>query len=121
MLLCCVDSVKKQDNNLVFREKLINHLKCNLTKNLNLQDISDALFLSPSHIEHLAYAEYGCGAINLFHKLKIDHAQMLLHYSNLSISEISAQLGYEDQSYFSRIFKKYTNLSPRDYQKQWKL
>ena len=121
MLLCCVDSAKKQDNNLVFRKKLINHFKYNLSKNLSLQDISDALFLSPSHIEHLVYEEYGCGVISLFHKLKIDHAQMLLHFSNLSIGEISIQLGYEDQSYFSRIFKKYTNLSPRDYQKQWKL
>jgi len=119
ILLCCVDHVKKQDRNQAFCEKLIEHFRKNLSKNLNLKELSDMFFMSQALIERLAYREFGCGAIHLFYRLKIDHARTLLQDTTIPIAEISAHLGYEDQSYFSRIFKKYTGLSPRDYRKQW--
>jgi len=45
----------------------------------------------------------------------------LLKLSQLSIKEIAWQLGYEDQYYFSRMFKKQTGLPPQIYRKQLKV
>ena len=44
-------------------------------------------------------------------------AKVLLLQSNLSINEISEELGFNDASYFSRLFKTETNFSPTDYRK----
>ena len=121
MLLTCVDMLKKREGSQVFREKLMEYFKENITEILSLEDISRTLFISPSHIERLSYMEYGCGAIHLFHRLKMDRARMLLQTTNLPISGISDHLGYTDQGYFSRIFKKYVGVSPREYQKRRKL
>ena len=118
MLLCCLDHVREQDRNQVFCEKLIKHFKSNVSKNLSLEDLSRMFFISQPHLERLIFKEFGCGAIHLFHRFKIDHACRLLHDTTIPVVEVAANLGYEDQSHFSRIFKKHTGLIPRDYRKQ---
>ncbi|GHU68860.1 transcriptional regulator [Spirochaetia bacterium] len=117
MLLACVDMLKKQDGSQAFKEKLMCFLNDKILENLTLEGISRHLSLSPTHVERQAYLEFGCGAISLFHHLKIDRARILLNTTDLAISEIADHLGYKDQSYFSRLFKKYTKVSPLSYKK----
>ena len=47
--------------------------------------------------------------------LKLEKAKFLLKHTNMKISEICDTIGYSDQFYFSRMFKKSTNLSPANY------
>jgi AraC-like DNA-binding protein len=117
MILSCVDALKKQDGAQAFREKTMHYFREKISEPLSLGDVSKTLVLSPTHVERLCYQEFGCGAIHLFHRLKIDRARTLLHTTDLSIYEISKHLGYDDQSYFSRLFKKHTGVSPRAYKK----
>jgi AraC-like DNA-binding protein len=117
MILSCADALKKQDGMQAFREKIMNYFREKISEPLALGDISKALVLSPTHVERLSYQEFGCGAVHLFHRLKIDRARTLLHTTDLSIYEISKHLGYDDQSYFSRLFKKHSGVSPRAYKK----
>jgi len=51
-------------------------------------------------------------------KARIEHAQRLLLDTSLPIIEIAALVGFEEQSYFSKVFKEKTNLSPGKYRKQ---
>jgi|GEM_PF-6682419 len=117
MILTCVDMLNKQDDDQAFQEKLMEYLRGHISENLTLEDLSGYFYMSASHIERLSYREFGCGAIHLFHKLKIDQARLLLQNTDLRISEIAAHLGYEDQGYFTRLFGKYVGTSPRKYQK----
>ena len=48
-------------------------------------------------------------------KLKIDHARILLEDKSLSISDIADTIGYQDSNYFSRVFKKIYNITPKEY------
>ena len=50
--------------------------------------------------------------------IRIGNAKTLLHATNKSIGEIGYMCGYDNQLYFSRIFKKYVGISPRDYREQ---
>ena len=52
--------------------------------------------------------------------LKITEAKRLLIYSDCNISEITYQIGFEDSSYFARIFKKKTGLSPSTFLKKYR-
>ncbi|WP_439585674.1 GlxA family transcriptional regulator [Dyadobacter bucti] len=52
-------------------------------------------------------------------RVKVELAKKLLENENTSIKEICYETGYEDQSYFRNVFKKYTGLTPADYKKQF--
>lgn len=52
------------------------------------------------------------------HKLKISKAKELL-YSGQSIKEIAYSLGFQDEKYFMRLFKKYENVTPTEFRKAY--
>lgn len=54
-------------------------------------------------------------------QMRINRAKELLAYSSFNISEIASVVGYDDQFYFSRIFKKMTGMSPSAYQQKYQL
>ena len=57
--------------------------------------------------------------ISYVNKLRIESSKSLLLSSDLNISEIASTTGFFDINYFSRIFKKYTGISPTDYRKNF--
>lgn len=87
----------------------------NLKKNLTLQEISDEVELSKSYLNAIFKAQTGKAPVEFFIHLKMQEACKLLKSTDMYIYEVSAELGYEDQYYFSRIFKKVVGMSPRDY------
>ncbi|GHT98442.1 hypothetical protein FACS1894142_4780 [Spirochaetia bacterium] len=93
MLLACVDVLKKQDSTQAFKEKLMEYLREKISEDLTLEDISRHLSLSPTHVERQTYLEFGCGAIRLFHHLKIDRARTLLQTTDLAFETGSQIIG----------------------------
>ncbi|MBQ7725428.1 MAG: helix-turn-helix transcriptional regulator [Lachnospiraceae bacterium] len=71
--------------------------------------------LNPSYFSALFKKETGTNFSAYLLNVKMENARLLLRNSNLSLSDISAELGFESQSYFSKMFKKETGLTPRDY------
>lgn len=60
-------------------------------------------------------SEYKTTVLNYINSLKIREAKMLLRQNNLSVTEISEKLGFNSIHYFSRLFKKATGHSPKEY------
>ncbi|WP_156495206.1 AraC family transcriptional regulator, partial [Oleiphilus sp. HI0128] len=60
----------------------------------------------------------GISPLKHFSNMKIEQACSLLEQTNISISDIAYQLGYDDALYFSRVFKKLMKVSPRNYRKE---
>ncbi len=87
-------------------------------EDLNMKNIAKHLNISISHLHKIFSEEYGIGPIEFLIKKRIEHAKMLLLSTNLSVSEISAECGYNSQSYFSYAFKKATGLSPLEFKRQ---
>lgn len=56
---------------------------------------------------------------NLIHQYKVLEAKRLLSNTRLSIKEIAFQLGFDQPTYFTKYFKKYTKLTPKEFQKQF--
>jgi Transcriptional regulator containing an amidase domain and an AraC-type DNA-binding HTH domain len=102
--------IKYIKNSLAFMEK-------NLNTTLTLQDLVSFNNLSKSQLTEIFKTKTGYSPIDYFIRLKIQKACSLLDLSDLSIYEIAAQLGYEDQYYFSRSFRKIMGMSPSSYRK----
>ncbi|MDO9000032.1 MAG: AraC family transcriptional regulator [Bacteroidota bacterium] len=82
---------------------------------LNVQDYSKKLNLSPNYLNVLCKKETGKTAIQLIHERVLLEAKRLLYSTNLSIKEISFSLNFEDVPYFNRFFKKNMLVTPLDY------
>lgn len=62
----------------------------------------------------------GCSLIEYIQNLRIEEAKRLLEVSTLAVEEISPRVGYEDTSFFRRLFKRLTGLPPRQYRQMFK-
>lgn len=96
----------------------INFMLENLNRKLKLKELSATFNISSSHFSRVFTNKTGHSPINYFIQLKIQAACRLLDTTNLSISEISREIGFDNPFYFSRIFKKLMNMAPREYRKR---
>ena len=96
-------------------EKIISYMMDHLSESRRLDDFADEAFMSRSHFSRKFHEKTGYAPYDYFIRLKIQKACELLETSDLSISQISHRLGYQDPYYFSRIFKKIMNVAPKQY------
>lgn len=60
---------------------------------------------------------YGISMVSRLNQIRIEQAKKLLRSSNIKISQIAQQIGYNDDKYFIKTFKKHTGLTPNEYRK----
>lgn len=78
-----------------------------------------ALAISVSHLNDVVHAVSGCSVSQHIQQLVILEAKRMLYHTQLSVKEISDQLGYADHGYFSRLFKKITTQTPLGFRQQF--
>ena len=90
-----------------------------LNKNLKLSadDISKELFTSRTQLHRKIKALTGMSITEYFNHIRVEKAKELLESTNLTISEIAYEIGYQDISYFSKTFKKAYDISPSMFRK----
>ncbi len=105
-------SAKTKDLNI---ENFDLYLKENITRTLSLNDMADAVGLSKFYFAKKFQATTGISPGRYYLEKKIQHACFLLDSTKHSVKHVSANLGYDDPYYFSRLFKKVMGLSPKQY------
>jgi AraC family transcriptional activator of pobA len=84
----------------------------------SVHDMADRLNISPGYLTDVLKQESGKTALEHIHIYLISEAKNRLLGEDLSVSEIAYELGFENLSYFSRLFKKETGISPNTFKKQ---
>lgn len=87
-----------------------------LTENLSLKDIAKVVGMSPFYFTNLFKQSTGMTAYQYVIYHRIERAKQLLRTQELSIAEVSEQVGFRSQSHFSNIFRKHTHKTPKMYQ-----
>jgi len=80
-----------------------------------LEDVAAASNLSPSRLSGLFKKETGSSVMAYRNELRLVQAAQLLLHSNLRIADIGNRVGYSEQAFFSRMFRKHLGMSPRQY------
>lgn len=101
------------DSELILR--VIAYMEHNLHRHLTIEEICKKNLVGRSHLQKIFRDKKGCGVIEYFSNLKIEAAKQLIRNSRMNFTEIADSLGYTSIHYFSRQFKKLTNMSPREY------
>jgi AraC-like DNA-binding protein len=96
----------------------INFMLDRLPEKLKLDEIAAQTGLSASHFSRLFLNRTGHSPIDYLIQLKIQRACRLLDNSGQTIAEVARGMGFDDQFYFSRVFRKVMGMSPVEYRKR---
>lgn len=110
------ESRKERKNYLV--AGCCQYIKEHIHEKITLQELADAFEVSPNYLSQLFKKHMDIGISEYITTQKVAESRKLLKATNLKIYEISDRLGFESAFYFSRVFKKATGLSPKDYRNQ---
>ncbi len=90
-------------------------MKNNLSASTTLAELAGQFGISCRTLTRRFKVATGTQAIQYWQQLKIETAKELLASTNLTIQDIAYHIGYQDQGYLTRLFKKNLNLTPKDY------
>jgi AraC-like DNA-binding protein/ligand-binding sensor protein len=90
----------------------------NYTRKISLREIANAAGLSAPYFSTVFKEEMGENLSAYLNRLRVEKAGHMLTETDLTLSEIASSCGFEDQSWFSKIFKNYAGISPGKYRGQ---
>ena len=100
-------------------DKSIEFMNGHLWQPLNIATLASLVNLSRSYYTILFRRVTGYAPMNYLNHLRMQRAVQLLNTTDLSIKQISDQLGFSDQFYFSRTFRKMHNHSPSEHRQRY--
>jgi AraC-like DNA-binding protein len=90
----------------------------NYTRKISLKEVADASGLSAPYFSNIFKEEMGENLTSYLNRLRVEKAGRLLTETEMGLSEIAVVCGFENQSWFSKIFKSFTGISPGKYRGQ---
>lgn len=105
---------------LVGREvsETVRFIKDNYFMDISLQQVADQVEISANYLCSLFKKDLHISVMDYVNRVRIDKAKELLLNTHLKTYQIAQKVGFADESYFSRIFKKITGYRPNEFKKQ---
>ncbi|TDG00703.1 response regulator transcription factor [Paenibacillus piri] len=100
--------------------KVNQYVEKNLAKDLSLTQIAEHVFLNPAYLSRLYKQFSGVGLSEFIVNLRMAKSKEMLKQPKYKIHEIASDVGF-DSAYFTRFFKKQTNMTPQEYRNQFLL
>ena len=96
----------------------IQYINTNYSSPLTLEEIARIVCLSPDYLSKIFKQETGTTFSRYLNDVRIARAKELIRQSRLRMTDISSMVGYDDQSYFTKVFTKTVGVSPSEYRKK---
>ncbi len=109
------DSPEKQSAKQDRLDRIIRFMEDHICEQIKLSDICNEFSVSRSALQALFHDAKGCGVIDYFNSLKIQHARDIIREGTMNFTEIAYYLSYSSLPYFSKQFKAATGMSPSEY------
>lgn len=95
--------------------KALHYIAANFTQKLTLQHVAGEVGISPNHFSTLFHKTVGVSFRDYLSQIRVEESKRLLLYTDYSLADIAAAMGFPDQSNFSKVFKRITGISPGKY------
>jgi len=99
-------------------QKVMEYVNTNYMNRITLNDVSEHVSFSVSYLSRMFKEEKGISLTSYINEVRIRNAKMLIKLSDISLSQAAYLCGFDDQSYFSKVFKKMTGTTPGKYREQ---
>lgn len=95
--------------------KAVNYIKENHMNKITLEEVASHVYLSPSYFSKIFKDDMKCNFNTYVNQVRVERSKQLLLNEDINLVDISNMVGYEDQSYFSKVFKKMVGVTPGKY------
>ena len=96
-------------------KKALSYISRNFASPITLEDVAKQVHLNPAYFSSIFKQSIGSSFKEYLNMVRIEESKRLLANTDYSVIDIAIATGFEDQSYFSKVFKKYTGLTPKQY------
>ncbi|WP_152396909.1 response regulator transcription factor [Paenibacillus guangzhouensis] len=96
-------------------QEIDQYLLAHLSENVTSVDVAQHLYLNPSYFSRYFKRMTDENFTDYVHRFKMKAAMRMLEYPDETIEMISLKLGYSDRTYFTKVFKKYIDMTPGEY------
>ncbi|WP_169082426.1 AraC family transcriptional regulator [Paenibacillus sp. PL91] len=113
----------RQSERVMMARRISGYLERHFDKKITLQTLAGLFNVSTRQLNRLVREEFGKSVFDLLHEVRIERAKRMLLESDQKVIYIATMVGYDDPSFFSRLFVRYAGCSPREYRtgsrEQW--
>lgn len=106
---------RKNDINDDRIRKSLSYIRRHIGDEIDVATMAEMAFMSKDHFIRVFRLQTGSTPMAYIIRKKMESAELQLITTDISVKQISTHLGYNDQSYFIKLFKKHTNLTPQQY------
>jgi AraC-like DNA-binding protein len=114
---CYIQSTVSSKDLLLKLEKTVNYMKKNFAKDISLEKLAKTAKMNISTFRRMFKEVTGYSPITFLQQLRIAEATRLFLTTNLKVKNVSIKVGYNNQMYFVKIFKKTMGITPKEYLK----
>lgn len=116
---CEKQTRRKDSKSLEKMKQITKYIENNYMEKITIESMADELNLSESHFMKFFKQTMGTTFIDYLNEYRLTMASRLLISSESSILNIAAEVGFENLSYFNRLFKKRFGVTPREYRQRF--
>lgn len=113
LMKLAVDGQSPGTNYMIDKAKRI--IETKFGEEVTLQSVAEELSIHPVWLSRLFKKETGQNFLDYLTEIRIEQAKQLLRSTNLKIYEIAEKIGYQEIQYFGKLFKKRTNMTPKEF------
>ncbi|MBE1441498.1 response regulator [Paenibacillus sp. OAS669] len=104
-----------RDQNVIY--EIAKYIQNHYHQDITLQEIANHFYLSREYISRKFKQEFKVNLSDYLSDIRVEKAKLLLLNPHLRIAQVAEMVGYDDEKYFSKVFKKTVGLSPNEYRK----
>lgn len=94
-----------------------NYIEEHYSESLTVADVAEKIGISSGYLSTIFNQELGLGFAEYLNGLKVEHACVYLEQNYLKVYEIAYKVGFHDEKYFTKVFKKIKGMTPKDYRR----
>lgn len=97
--------------------KAVDYVRCNYNHKLTLEDVAAHVYISKSYLSRLFKEELNTSFTTFVNAVRVEKSKPLVLDRSIPLAQIASMTGFDDQSYFTKIFRRQTGVSPGQYRK----
>jgi len=115
-----MDNMLKNRSSINLRviNKACDYIIENSHRNISLEEVAQTVHLSHFYFSRLFKQENGCNFVDFITKVRLDRAKLMLQDPEYTVVQIATEVGYQDASYFCRVFRHAMKMTPKQYRSE---
>ena len=99
-------------------KRVLDYIHSHIAENIDIDELANEACITKPYLIRIFKREMGTSPLKYINAKKVERAQLLLYTSDMTVKEVAYTLGFSDHSYFIRMFRKTSGITPQDYRER---